>query len=46
MSISSIGRTRINSCKRLRLVACTDLFGLDTNFVWLVVLKRVLEKGV
>jgi hypothetical protein len=45
MSLSDIVRTWMNSCKRFCLVACTDLFCLDTDFVCLVVLKHVLEKG-
>jgi hypothetical protein len=45
MSLSAIIRTRMNSCKHFCLVACTDLFGLDTDFVCLVVLKHVLKKG-
>jgi hypothetical protein len=44
MSLASISRIRTRSCRRFCLVACIDLFRLDTDFVWLVALKRVLEK--
>jgi hypothetical protein len=44
MSLASISRTRMRSCRRFCLVTCIDLFRLDTDFVWLVTLKRVLEK--
>jgi hypothetical protein len=44
MSLDSISRTRMRSCRHFCLVACIDLFRLDIDFVWLVALKRVSEK--
>jgi hypothetical protein len=44
MSLASISRTRMRSCKHFRLVACIDLCRLVVDFIWLVVLKSISEK--
>jgi hypothetical protein len=44
MSLANIGINMVSSYMFFCLVACISLCGLDIDFVWLVVLKCVLEK--
>jgi hypothetical protein len=46
MSLASISRTKISSCKHFCLVVCIDSCRLDIDFVWLVAPKCVLVKSV
>jgi hypothetical protein len=45
MILASINRTRISLCKCFCLVVYTDTCKPDTDFVWLFVSERVLEKN-
>jgi hypothetical protein len=42
MSLASIGRKRVSSCRFFCLVACIGSCRIDIDFVMLVALKRVL----
>jgi hypothetical protein len=46
MSLASISRTKMSSCKHFCLVVCIDSCRLDIDLVWLVAPKYVLVKGI
>jgi hypothetical protein len=46
MSLDSISRTKISSCKHFCLVVCIDSCRDYIDLVWLVASKCVLVKGV
>lgn len=46
MSLGSIRETRISLYISFCLVICKDAYRLDTDFVWLVISKHILDNGL